>query len=393
MEYLTGKSIWNLNNKPLLVFDGRVINFINDLSKSILNEKSNRDFSDLISFGFWCRKSNLNRIINIHKSQFTRVGRGIAFHIAPGNMPVNFAFSIIFSLLCGNLNIVRLPQKKHAQTTIICNTINSLLKLEKYKFLTEFINIISYERDKELTREISLISDCRIIWGSDQTISEIRKFDTNPRTVDLLFPDRYSMSILEASAIKETNKDDLKKLANNFYNDTLLFDQNACSSPHLIFWKGNYLDVKKCQSVFWENMEEITSQKSSLEKDNKTLEKYLTLCKFVSDKKLNSNFNKNSKTIYRLELKELSNDIDQYKGKFGFFLEYQNNNIDKIENIINKKYQTITYYGNLKKEIMEIIVKNGIRGVDRIVPIGNALEIGTIWDGYDIITNLTRIIT
>ena len=42
---------------------------------------------------------------------------------------------------------------------------------------------------------------------------------------------------------------------------------------------------------------------------------------------------------------------------------------------------------------MEIILKNGIRGVDRIVPIGNALEIGTIWDGYDIITSLTRIIS
>ena len=105
--------------------------------------------------------------------------------------------------------------------------------------------------------------------------------------------------------------------------------------PHLIFGKVNIRKLK-CQSIFWENIEEVTHTKNFLEKDNKSLEKYLTLCKFVSDKKLNAKFNKNSKTIYRLELKELNNNIDQYKGKFGFFLEYQNENIDKIVNIINK---------------------------------------------------------
>lgn len=28
---------------------------------------------------------------------------------------------------------------------------------------------------------------------------------------------------------------DMKKLAEAFYNDTYLFDQNACSAPHTIF--------------------------------------------------------------------------------------------------------------------------------------------------------------
>ena len=35
-------------------------------------------------------------------------------------------------------------------------------------------------------------------------------------------------------------------LINNFYNDTYLVDQNACSSPHLILWQGKRInDAKK----------------------------------------------------------------------------------------------------------------------------------------------------
>ena len=33
-----------------------------------------------------------------------------------------------------------------------------------------------------------------------------------------------------------------------------------------------------------------------------------------------------------------------------------------------------------------------IRGIDRVVPIGKTLDISTIWDGYDIISQLSRYI-
>ena len=36
--------------------------------------------------------------------------------------------------------------------------------------------------------------------------------------------------------------------------------------------------------------------------------------------------------------------------------------------------------------------KNGLEGIDRIVPIGSSHNIGFIWDGYNIDKQLTRII-
>ena len=59
---------------------------------------------------------------------------------------------------------------------------------------------------------------------------------------------------------------------------------------------------------------------------------------------------------------------------------------------INGKYQTVTYFGVQPEKIREIVLQNQLMGVDRIVPFGKAMDIGIIWDGYDIIRSLSRIV-
>ena len=58
-----------------------------------------------------------------------------------------------------------------------------------------------------------------------------------------------------------------------------------------------------------------------------------------------------------------------------------------------KRCQTITYFGFKKNDLKFFVLKNNLLGIDRIVPIGNALDIKIIWDGYDVIQSLSRIIT
>ena len=67
-------------------------------------------------------------------------------------------------------------------------------------------------------------------------------------------------------------------------------------------------------------------------------------------------------------------------------------NINQLKLIIKDNYQTITFFGDLKDDLIHFIIAHGLRGVDRIVPVGNALDIGHIWDGYDIISEISRII-
>jgi hypothetical protein len=41
---------------------------------------------------------------------------------------------------------------------------------------------------------------------------------------------------------------------------------------------------------------------------------------------------------------------------------------------------------------MNFVNKNSLKGIDRIVPIGQGLNMNVYWDGYDITQSLSRII-
>ena len=56
------------------------------------------------------------------------IGRGLAYHIAPSNIPINFAYSLVFGLLSGNTNIVRLSSKNFIQIKLLCDLFFKILK-------------------------------------------------------------------------------------------------------------------------------------------------------------------------------------------------------------------------------------------------------------------------
>ncbi len=96
--------------------------------------------------------------------------------------------------------------------------------------------------------------------------------------------------------------------------------------------------------------------------------------------------------VYRIGVDSLIDNMDHLRGRFGFFYEYDTNDISDIAHIINNKFQTLTYFGVDRLQILAFVIKNRLSGIDRIVPVGSALDIGVIWDGYDIVKSLSRII-
>ena len=112
---------FNLKDGPYEIFDKNIIKFLNEISKKILQSSECRKFPDLVAFGFWCRSSNVKTIFNNYSFFRNRMGRGTILHIAPSNVPTNFAYSMVFGLLSGNNNIIRLPSKNFLQVKILCN--------------------------------------------------------------------------------------------------------------------------------------------------------------------------------------------------------------------------------------------------------------------------------
>ena len=190
-----------------------------------------------MTFAFFCRKANLIKLKNkFYETDLKRLGLGIVFHITPSNIPTNFAYSLLFGLINGNSNIVKVPSKEFPQISIICKHINIILK--KYPKIKKMINIIRYSNNDIITKQISLKCDCRIIWGGDNSIQKIREHPTKPHSLDLTFADRYSFCLINTDKLKKISKKKFQRVIKDFYNDTFVVDQNACSSPHLVIWKG-----------------------------------------------------------------------------------------------------------------------------------------------------------
>ena len=104
------------------------------------------------------------------------------------------------------------------------------------------------------------------------------------------------------------------------------------------------------------------------------------------------NYERFDNSIYTISLKNLDKNMHNLRGKWGFFYEYEINNLSKIKNYINNKYQTLTYFGLNKNILKNFILENQFEGIDRIVPIGQALDISFFWDGYDLNKILTRVV-
>ena len=166
-------------------------------------------------------------------------------------------------------------------------------------------------------------------------------------------------------------------------------DQNACSSPHLIIWQGAEKEVAK--EIFWNAVYHKVKNDYQIEAVS-AVEKYTLLCKNAIDLNNIKSFKKYRNYLYRIEIDDLINDFDKYRGKFGHFFEYDTDDINEIAHIINNKYQTLTYFGIDKTELINFVLENSLLGIDRIVPIGKAMEMDVIWDGFDVVKTLSRII-
>ena len=162
VEYLVGNS--KIKKKAIEPYNIDVCNFLIDLSKKLVSSKYSKDFSDIKTLAFWCR---INEIL------------------------------------------VKVPSKDFKQIGIICSCINEILK-KKYKKVREMLSIVRYSDNDEFTKKISNQCNARLIWGGDKTISTIRSFPTDQKTLDITFPDRYSFCIINSDKSLNLSKKNIQ---------------------------------------------------------------------------------------------------------------------------------------------------------------------------------------
>lgn len=379
--------------RATLPFADDVIDALGALSSAILKDRRSRQYPDVVTFAFFIRKSNLvvlknNSQLSTLNSQL-RLGRGLIFHIAPSNVPINFGYSMVAGLLAGNNNVVRVSQKEFPQVNLIAELMNSVYEKGDAKALDR-VALVKYDRsDKEATDYFSSICNTRVIWGGDATISKIRESEIPARSFDVCFADRYSMAAINADEL--VSEQNIGRLAEGFYNDTYLFDQNACSAPHLVVWTGREENICKAKELFWNAVHDVVSKKyqfqSVMAVDKQTALFRQAVAMNITQEGFKDNL------LRRVALKEIDSRIDDYRCTCGYFTEYTAASLDELDKIIKNKYQTLVYYGFEHSELEQFVLKNRLIGIDRIVPIGHTTDFDLVWDGYDLIKTLSRVVS
>ena len=126
--------IYNKNNfklesvrvKTYNPFSDGLIESVQNLSKNIIDSKEAKKSAEIMALGFWLRKSNIlnfKKKYNENELKFSH-GLGLLFHVPPSNMDTGFVYSLMFGLLTGNTNIVRVPEKSLSIANYLISKIN-----------------------------------------------------------------------------------------------------------------------------------------------------------------------------------------------------------------------------------------------------------------------------
>lgn len=374
------------NQPPFPIFAEDTLEFLREIARQIRNRKEKT--SDLAAFGFWCGRINATiqktatyeKTVNIEETvtiQEKRMGRGVSLHFAASNMPMLFAYSMAAALLAGNCVIMRLSDRETEQEQILLEILKQIM--DKHPMWKKRMVLLRYEHNSRMNNYLSALCDVRIIWGRDSTVEELKKSPLTEGAVDVTFTDRGSAAVFDAESI--LRREDLYVDVMGFYNDTYAYDQNACSSPSIIYWIGEEKKVVCAKRRFWNEMETFLKERYLLPEvlAVKKWENALAMAASIPQVKILHQDNR----IIRIELPKLTEQCWDYRTAGGFFMEASGENLQGLLPILTDKCQTITVLGYEKEKVASL-------GALRVTENGHALDFSLEWDGVDLISAMSQ---
>ena len=389
IEWLAGAM--PVSPEPWEIFSSQSLSFLDALSQELFHVAKG-EFPEVAALAFWLRCAHLLRVRAEQPAGQRRMGRGLAFHLTPANVPAMFAYSFAISLLAGNANIVRVSEGTGKTGDVICRVMKELLRQPEFSEFARRNAFIRYEHDEELTRSFLEKSDVRVLWGGDETVKKFRSAPSKPQAVDLCFPDRQSIAIFSRSAVSDADEESLNRLARYFYNDSYSMDQNACSSPRIVFWLEDQ-EGTSGEQCFWERLSVIAQQEYPLD-FYRVSRKYEKLCCTLMEENLPCVNVKSygGNMLYVISLPAVPVPTDRLNGAYGLFFEFHLNSLEDLVPFLTEKTQTLSYFGLDPEKIADLLMQYRVRGVNRIVPTGQALSMDFIWDGKDLIAEMSSLL-
>ena len=369
----------------VLPFSEERIVFAAELSRALA--KRGRGRPEVQALAFWMRKSELIRLAEVFDAMQTSderlMPRGTVFHLPPANVDTLFVYSWLLSLLTGNRNVVRLSSRIADSENLILDTVRDVLAA--HPGIASSTVMLTYGHQVEITAALSHVCDTRIIWGGDETVRLVRAVPLRVHATEMTFPDRFSLTAVSADVYGQMRDPERDELAQRFYNDAYVFDQLACSSPRLLIWVGDPGDAAK---DFFDRVAKVAASRGYGVDASVSIAKLGEAYSAMIDLPVSDYIRAgNAVTVLGVE------DFPEVRGAFcgaGFFFQMRVDSLLDLVPHIQRSDQTLAVHGLERQDLRTFVDQLAGRGIDRIVPVGHALDFYRVWDGYDLLAGFTR---
>ncbi len=372
-------------------FSQDAVNFISALSNLVLKDPRFRRYPELVAFGYQMRRKAIEALAPTLRPAgvggFIR-GRGVALHFAPANVDTIFLYSLLLSLLAGNANIVRISSKKSTQVDLVIEAMRNLLARPEHAVIRNRIILVRYPHDQAITDALTTLCDLRVIWGGDIGVSAIKRSPLPFLARDVIFPDRWSMAVLDATAFLAAP--DPSEIARQLVNDAYWFGQMACSSPRMLIWRGQeaacaaagnrlFREMAKHAREFAEALSPIDYVNKRVFEDTMAIDREAHLHAAAT----------NLVSVVEVPLERMDPTGQEHVGG-GVFVNGHVAELRDVAKLMGRKLQTVVSYGVAAEDWREFLSSGEVAGVDRIVPPGTALDFSAVWDGMNLLREFTR---
>ncbi len=401
------KTLKNHQQKLALIPLPIIIQLLAQAGKTILTDKSINTLEGITYISLWLRQDRLHKMCQLNyqnnldfAEKFTAVDqdlyfraqpRGIICHWVASNIPTLAFFSLVMGWLSKNASILKIPPQnkflilrliQHVQQTKIAYNHH----LYRGEDLTKSLAIVSFQgNNPSCNQQFSRVADCKVIWGGADAVSAITALPQKEHCEIITLGPKYSFGVFDTAFINSRYFETaLQKTA----LDIALFNQVACSSPHVLFFEPSKFSLPeigfKLQKCFETLPAKLLHQ--PLPPDT-TLKIINTRAFYALD--LNKNLITASDLSWTILMNKLTTLEEPIHGKT-IFIKQVKNIINDVLPLVTRKIQAVILGIKDKRKKHQFIETATYKGVDRLVSPGQIHEFGLPWDGILVINRLVR---
>jgi hypothetical protein len=260
-----------LNDLPLDL----IIETLSQLGRKILKNKEINEAPGITYLSLWLKRKNLEEIcrrnysdpgyadgfipVNSHLSMAARP-RGIICHWIAANVPTLAIFSLVQALLSKNGSIVKVPE---GNRDLVLSVLKDLAALDfdyrgkRYSgdILVKSISVVTFEgRDRKTSEQFSLVADGKIIYGSSEAVRSVIALPQRDHCEVIVFGPKYSFGVFDRESVEGPG---FRELLDKTVRDIAVFNQMACSSPHVLFFEKSRYSLHEIGTMMQESFDSL----------------------------------------------------------------------------------------------------------------------------------------